>query len=125
MTYKEMLPLMGQIVTVRTTLRRYHEGNYGRVWRSVPCHKPWAGWVVGFRHKHNGTVDHPFYHAMLGKSTPFTIISSIPCMMVAPCPTMNAIPVPLDGYELGGKPEPPDNGGWRSYKAFAKEPENE
>ena len=96
MTYKEMLPLMGQIVTVTAELR-YYGGQYietanHRDWVTRECF-PWAGWIVGFRYKLNGWVERDFDYG-----NTFHEKSRLPCVMVAPWPSMNAKPVPLDGY---------------------------
>lgn len=115
MNYKEMLPLMGQIVTVKAVWRRRLTSTTERGWLSHEC-KPWAGWVVGFRYKLNGKVVYPRYDSFGEEPTTFHETSRFLCVMVAPWPTMNGKPVPLDSYEVGGTPEPPDNGGWVQSK---------
>lgn len=115
MKHAEMLPLMGQIVTVNVELRRYRTSPTDRAWKPVAFLRPWVGWIIGFRHKLDGKVEYPkhnddentYFHHETGRQL---------CVMVAPWPTMTAKPVPLDGYELGGTPLAPDNGGWRQRK---------
>ena len=46
MNYKEMLPLMGQVVTVKAELRHRGKLLAERTWSRQECHA-WAGWVVG------------------------------------------------------------------------------
>ena len=107
MKHADMIPLMGQVVTVCLELRR----GYPKEWKPQPC-RPWAGWIVGFTYKLDGTAE---YNGPEEGST-FHETSRQLCVLVKPWPTMKAVPVPLDGYTLGGKPESPDNGGWRAYK---------
>ncbi len=102
MKHADMIPLMGKVVTVSQELRR----GYTKDWKPRPC-PPWAGWIVGFTYKLDGTVD---------EDSTFRETSRQLCVLVKPWPTMKGVPVPLDGYTLGGKPEPPDNGGWRAFK---------
>ena len=114
MNYKEMLPLMGQVVTVKAELR-YYGGQYietanHRDWVTREC-LSWAGWIVGFRYKLSGRVEIDY-----DTGNTFHESSRQLCVMVSPWPTVNAKPVPLDGYELGGTPAPPDNGGWAQRK---------
>ena len=80
MKHSEMLPLMGQIVTVKATLRRRYYKE--RTWVATEC-RPWAGWIVGFRHMLNGTVS---YSLEEGAAPEFRETSRQPCVMVAPWP---------------------------------------
>lgn len=113
MKHDEMLPLMGKMVTVRTELWRRLLSMGRKEWASRDC-KPWSGWIVGFRYKLDGKVVYPKHNDEEG--TTFHESSRQLCVMVQPWPTMNAVPIPLDGYELGGKPLAPDSGGWRHCK---------
>lgn len=121
MRYAEMLPLMGKIVTVNKIFVNKHKTESGRhfkVWETKEV-KPWSGWVVGFRQKQNGELKYPndFYDG----STTFKQTGTQQCILVTSWPIKLPIPIPVDGYELGGEPIPPDNGGWKAHKAYQKE----
>lgn len=108
MKHAEMVLLMGQVVTVTSRLAR----NYEHKWRPQKC-PPWAGWIVGFTYKMDGTTT--YGHWEDGGAT-FRETSRQLCVLVKSWPTKQAVPVPLDGYTMGGQPEPPDYGGWRAWK---------
>ncbi len=108
MKHKDMLPLMGKIVTVAAELNRNYKGK----WVVQKC-PPWAGWIVGFTYKLDGSTD---YNYGSEEYTTFTETGRQLCVMVKPWPTKKAIPVPLTGYKMGGEPTPPDYGGWRAYR---------
>lgn len=107
MKHSDMLSMMGSIVTVKTELKRRKQ-DYKATWERCDV-TPWAGWVVGFRTLFNGVIhwnyDEPTYFAPKG---------TVKCVLVAPWPTMKGRPVPLDAFEVGGTPTPPDHGGWRN-----------
>jgi len=105
MKHKEMLPLMGQIVTVNVIMHRKRMEGGQRSWWVYKFCEPWAGWVTGFRYKIDGINDWTDY------GNDFQETNRHLCMMVAPWPTMNGIPVPIEWpntYTLGGKPESPN-----------------
>ncbi len=111
MRTREKLALMGTVVTVTVELLRHvdHHPKYQAEWRRSVIRAPWAGWVVGFRHKQSGHVRQDWDDRIWipeGKPTPV--------LLVTPWPTMNARIVPLDGYAVGG--EPRAQGGWMSEK---------
>ena len=101
--------LMGQIVTVHVVLRRSEAWSGGvnrKKWYRHECRHPWAGWVVGFRWKQNGHTVLDYDGTRWARDG-----ASVPVVMVSSWPTINAEPVPLDGYELGGTPIPA-SGSW-------------
>ena len=99
--------LMGSIVTVYTRLIRVipnHSGGRLREWHRQNLLKPWAGWVVGFRTKSNGRI--VFDPEDGNHWEPHKPISVI---MVSSWLTTNPIPVPLDGFTMGGVPKSPQH----------------
>ena len=114
MKHVDMLPLMGKVVTVHTELVCIEE--HRRKWTSQKCSQ-WAGWIVGFTYKMDGyrDIERGEFNEFMG-STFFVETFRQLCVLVKPWPTKKAEPVPLDGYTMGGEPEPPDYGGWRNYR---------
>jgi len=112
--HSEMCNLMGQVVTVRQQLCARRQGIQKR-WLSEKVPER-AGWVVGFTIRMDGQIEQggDFYKPPYFRETKRT-----PCLLVAYWPTVKPVPVPLDGYELGGTPTPPDFGGWRGINEEA------
>lgn len=108
MKHADMVPLVGMIVTVHTKLVRAWPG---RTWEPRTC-RPWAGWIVGWTWKLDGRTENAGQ-----EESRFIESSRQLCVLVKPWPTMKAVPVALDGYEIGGTLERPDWGGWRAVKA--------
>lgn len=104
---QERLALMGQVVTVTAELVRKSDGPWlesGSMRSWVPKSiEPRAGWVVGFRSLQNGkySAGGASYY---GEPPHLYRITSVPCVLVAYWPTYNPVKVPLDGFEMGGKP---------------------
>ena len=107
--HKELVALMGKIVTVHSTLHRVDDGD-NRKWISQEC-QPRAGWFVGISHKQNGQ-----YVSGSGMPSPydydydpphFEQRERVPCILVTFWPTMRPVHVPLDGFEIGGEPQSP------------------
>ncbi len=111
LTYTEMVPLMGEIVTVTHELKRTHNSEELQ-WKLRKLSKHWSGWIVGFRYRMNGLIEYNGEE----EGSAFHETSRQPCVLVASWPTKLPVSVPLDGYYLGGEPKPPDNGGWCAYK---------
>lgn len=112
MKTREKTALMGQIVTVNKFLSRTTRGNR-RNWVTIEGHRR-AGWVVGFRTVQCGILSYEGYEgegASLQGSYYLDPTAYIPCMLVAYWHNQKPIHVPLDGYELGGKPHPTDSWG--------------
>ncbi len=103
MKHADMIPLMGKIVTVcsRLTRREYYGGK-------VEWHRlvglSQAGWIVGFTYKQDGKI----VYREEEEPNSFHETSRQLCVLVKPWPTMNAVPVPLDGYTEGGVPVGPN-----------------
>ncbi len=122
MKHKDMVPLMGKIVTVKKRLIREEKGNDNYIigpaksilteaavesyfickWISTRC-KPWGGWIVGFTYKQDGQ------YSLDLEGSSFDETSRQLCVLVRKWPTMNPTPVPLDGYSVGGLPVSPNH----------------
>lgn len=111
MKHTDMIPLMGKIVTVSSILYRTPKEK----WVPLNC-PPWVGWIVGFAYRQDGETECDFE-----EGTIFREISRQLCILVTSWPTKKPIPVPLDGYTMGGKPQRPDWGGWRAYRENKEE----
>ena len=116
MKQKEMLALMGQIVTVTKEYKRKHiypktassrYGGHERKWEVFSMSIPRAGWVIGIRSLMNGD-----YVAGGGFDEDYDppylqVRDTVRCLLVSYWPTMKPVRVPLDGWKLGGAPMPP------------------
>ena len=113
MKEKEMLDLMGKVVTATHRLVSYCESlengwNAQRVCEIVPLNTPVSGWVVGFRWLKEGTV-----RRYTEGQSEFKVTGTIPVVVVSPWPTKKHIFVPLNSFGLGGEPVPPKKHPWR------------
>ena len=106
MKKRDRLALMGQIATVHKRYERTKTSAGGggeKVdWVATKVTRPWTGWIIGFRNLQVGKLE--IYY---GEEAVFTPSGVRKCVLVAPWPTMKGIPVPLDGFELGGVPMSP------------------
>lgn len=91
MKTQDRLHLMGTKVVITQTFDRYCEGR-ARKYRRLPC-SPRTGWIVGFRHIQEGTVDEP---------NTFTPTGTIPCVLVCCWPTETPVKVPHDAFVVAG-----------------------
>ncbi len=90
MKHKNMVPLMGAVVTVSTTLNRSYNGRW------IPLKCPlWVGWIVGFTYRLDG---HSEYNE---DYSTFVETSRQPCVLITSWPTKRPVSVPLDGYCAG------------------------
>ena len=115
MKVKDMAQLMGKVVTITALLCRkegpYQGGARKKEW--VRFNKDEAtprfgcreigkvGWVVGFRNLQNGET----VYGCMDEPNHWEGTSTIPCILVALKPNTKPIPVPLDGFILGGTPD--------------------
>ena len=106
---------MGKIVTV---FQKYKKVVNGRevTWKSLEC-VPWSGWIVGFTYKMDGKLIYGNWE----EPTIFKATKRKLCVLVKPWPTMKHVFVPMDGFKLGGEPEPPNYGGWKNLSKDVKE----
>lgn len=106
MKTKDKLKLMGQIVTVNSLLVPVEDSHRFRCWITQPCGE-FAGWIVGFTVRQCGN-----YIAASGyyddyEPPSFNVKSVVPCVLVSRWLNSKHVPVPLDGFTLGGTPKPP------------------
>lgn len=115
MKHKDMCSQMGKIVTV---FQKYVKVVNGRevTWQSREC-KPWTGWIVGFTYKLDGKLIYGSWE----DQTVFKETNRKLSVLVTPWPTMKSQFVPIDGFKLGGEPEPPNYGGWKNLSKDVKE----
>lgn len=106
MKQKEVADLMGTLV--RVTKRLYRAGwTERRDWHARDADGR-VGWIVGYRHLLQGKI-----LVAYGSPTEFKEDGSrTPCLMVCFWPNQNAVPVPLDGYELADPGEEPRDDAW-------------
>ena len=106
--------LMGMVVTVDHQL--FRDGHdevvggrreYVMRWTSAKV-PPRDGWVVGVRTVSDGFTGHETYSAEddYRQESHFAVVKSQRALLVAYGPHMRPVFVPLDGYELGGTPDP-------------------
>ena len=120
MKHKDMLPLMGKIVTVHANLVSFPDGNVSgdmrQKWESLKC-LPWVGWIVGFTYKLDGKIIRDPEDTWLGhRGFRFQETSRQLCVLVTAWPTKKSTTVPLEGYELGGEPVSPHKQSKKPYK---------
>lgn len=101
--------LMGKMVTV-TKVLKYKWSPEGKAqvksWVSEDLPEARDGWVVGYRWKSNGEYEPgvPAYSSYFSAGDEYDppqliVTGKVPCLMVAWWPTMNPVPVPMDGFE--------------------------
>lgn len=103
MKEKDMLALMGKVVTFNSVLNACYDDRYERrEYEVTSLRNPVAGWVVGFKWLREGVVTRYFEDGSNFRTT-----KSIPAVVISPWPTKKHVLVPLDSFELGGEPVPP------------------
>lgn len=106
MKHKEVIAIMGKIVTVSRGLTRNIDAQGHSEWESVPTDE-YTGWVCGITYKNNGDripySEQDDYLSPPHDAVKWSTTSRTPCLLVKTWPTKNHEFVPLDGFVLGGK----------------------
>lgn len=102
--------LMGRTVTVHSVLERTNTATL-RTWVPTKLQTSRAGWVVGFRTLQNRRYQPPSYHPLneVENAGRLANVQPVKCVLVVFWPTMNSVKVPMDGFSIGGHPQPPSH----------------
>ena len=102
MKFKDAAELMGKLVTVHVELQRgekHYRGKERLEWSPRQI-EPRAGWIVRVYHVTNGI----YYSGSYDEPPEFRVTDAVPCVFVAYQPNRRPVPVPLNGYSIGGVP---------------------
>ena len=117
--------LMGMVVLVEKVLhkhRHYKTGSCKWVVCSLPEDKKRPGWIVGHSYRQNGHFEErgPEWQGVWRE---WKVDETIPCILVKYWPTLQAIPIPENGFwPTSATPVSPARWEWQRFQA--REPEN-
>lgn len=109
MTKKQKLELIGKVVTVKEEVKFFYDDDNKRYCIIVKNENARAGWIVGFRSLREGRIVIESNDSFYGSNKYFETTHTVPVVLISYWPTLKPVPVPLDGFELGGEPEVPGN----------------